>query len=880
MEKFIGPLKETKNAFLKAFVIFCILFGGSIVVATYIYFVEQERSKSTFEEYAATIHRAFANRMDYYKNVLNSTAAMFMNNRAISPSEFNQYTSNIGIKENFPGMTAMGIAKIVSSENLESFISEVRDSGVSDYEIWPEGANRSVYAPVKSIAPFYTILKPLHGFDLFSEEARAVPMLEASIDGTSTITREFDLMTKEGSDTEGFYIFHPTYSSPLVPGRNEQRSLLKNGYVFGVFNSQKLFDTILGEQTNTIKFVSVKIALKTTGSPVDVYNSNGDHIGVYNETKTLRVANKDLIFTYESTPLLEAQIGNNLHWIILGFGLIFSAIIFLMAKRVLKGKIELEENEKDLIKSSQANALLAKESQILSSSLDTQTNLKSLANFYSENFDCGCIVYFSEEGEQKISQASFPNSYSDETKHSQLETVEKMGIKKKVLEKESYVISESDEDSPIGEVIALPLTMRGKLYGIVTMVKGSKGEVFGQDTVKLLKQLTSVATLSLENTLLYREAQLANRLKDEFLATVSHELRTPLNVIYGHSQLMLEEKLTPDHREQIQAIFRSAKAQSAIIEDLLDISSIISGKLKFQPRPVKVMDAVETAIKSVELEAKKKNIEIIQNDPHQCIIMGVKTRLVQIFWNLLSNAIKFTPENGKIAIKSSIKDQHCIIQVIDTGKGIDAEFLPHVFEKFRQEEMSSTRSMGGLGLGLSIVSHLTDLHGGTVDVTSEGQNQGTTFKLSFPLASLSATVATKKDTGKPKEVKEHDLHDISILAVDDEPDSLNLITRILRSHKAKVYTADNAQDALKKMKSERPDVLISDIAMPEMDGYDLIKEVRIKEKGQGTHIPAIALTAFAQEEDKARALQCGYDKYLAKPVNKEKLIDTVERALH
>ena len=175
------------------------------------------------------------------------------------------------------------------------------------------------------------------------------------------------------------------------------------------------------------------------------------------------------------------------------------------------------------------------------------------------------------------------------------------------------------------------------------------------------------------------------------------------------------------------------------------------------------MDAIETAVKSVELEAKKKNIEIIQSEPHQCIIMGVKTRLVQIFWNLLSNAIKFTPEKGKIAIKSSIKDQHCVIQVIDTGKGIDPEFLPHIFEKFRQEEMSSTRSMGGLGLGLSIVSHLTDLHGGSIVVTSEGANQGTTFKLSFPLASLSATAAAQRDTSKPKEVKEHDLHDISIL---------------------------------------------------------------------------------------------------------------------
>tara|TARA_B100001971_G_scaffold215166_1_gene258654 strand:+ start:6247 stop:8889 length:2643 start_codon:yes stop_codon:yes gene_type:complete len=880
LKNFLDIFKGTENASLKAFILFLTLFGGSVLASFYIYNVEQERSQNTFNKYSINIHEAIYGRLDYYQNVLKSTSAMLMDNRSLTHTEFKNYTNNIGIKENFPGMTSMGVAKIVSSEDLESFISEMRSQGLRSYEVWPESANKQVYAPVKTIAPFDTILKPLSGFDLFSEESRAVPMLEASVDGKETISRELKLLTKEEKNTEGFYIFYPIYSSAEIPPRKEQRSLLKSGYVFGVFSTKRLFDTILAEQEGTTKFVSVKVSIKGAGSPRLIYNSNADFQPQFVENKTLPVANNELIFSYESTPYFESEIAANFHWVILGLGFIFSAIIFLMAKKVLKAKKSLEENEKDLKKTSQANALLAKESQILSSSLDTQTNLKSLANFYSNNFECGCIVYFSEEGDQKLSQVSFPESYSDDLKRIQLEELESSGIKKKVLDKESYVISAPDEERKIGEIIGLPLTMRGKLYGIVSLLKEKRGETFGQDAVKLLKQLTSLTTLSLENTLLYREAQLANRLKDEFLATVSHELRTPLNVIYGHSQLLLEDKLNPDHRDQIQAIFRSAKAQSAIIEDLLDISSIISGKLKFQPRPVKVMDAIETAVKSVELEAKKKNIEIIQSEPHQCIIMGVKTRLVQIFWNLLSNAIKFTPEKGKIAIKSSIKDQHCVIQVIDTGKGIDPEFLPHIFEKFRQEEMSSTRSMGGLGLGLSIVSHLTDLHGGSIVVTSEGVNQGTTFKLSFPLASLSATAAAQRDTSKPKEVKEHDLHDISILAVDDEPDSLNLITRILRSHKAKVFTADNALDALKKMKTERPDVLISDIAMPEMDGYDLIKEIRIKEKGQGTHIPAIALTAFAQEEDKARALKSGYDKYLAKPVNKEKLIDTVERALH
>ncbi|MCO4754190.1 MAG: CHASE domain-containing protein, partial [Bacteriovoracaceae bacterium] len=332
-----------------AFIAYIVLCSGAILASVYIHFSEKERDELTFAKYTSNVHQAIQGRMDYYKNALSQTAAMLMDERDLTADAFHEYTNNVGIKENYPGMTAMGYAQLVSSENLEGFISKMREQGSENFEVWPENLNRQVYAPVKTVSPFDTIIKPLQGFDLLSEESRAVPMLEAAIDGKPTLTKEVELFTKEGIRADGFNLFYPVYSSAIIPSRKEQRSLLKKGYVFGIFHTERLFNTILKEQTNFSRFLSVTIFFKGSGSPSKIYDSfeNKDgHQPKFQILNELSLANRDIAITYKSTPSFEQDISSNLTWIILLIGLTFSTLLYYLARKVLKSRRELQINER------------------------------------------------------------------------------------------------------------------------------------------------------------------------------------------------------------------------------------------------------------------------------------------------------------------------------------------------------------------------------------------------------------------------------------------------------------------------------------------------------------------------------------------------------
>jgi PAS domain S-box-containing protein len=379
------------------------------------------------------------------------------------------------------------------------------------------------------------------------------------------------------------------------------------------------------------------------------------------------------------------------------------------------------------------------------------------------------------------------------------------------------------------------------------------------------------------------EAESANRLKDEFLATVSHELRTPLNAMLGWTTLLRTGRLgEADAARALETIERNARTQAEIIEDLLDVSRIITGKLNLQIAPIEPAAMVKTAVESLQLAAEAKDITVrqtIENDLHR--IMGDAARIQQIVWNLLSNAIKFTPAGGAVEIRLKREASHLAIAVSDNGNGITPEFLPFVFDRFLQADGKTTRTYGGLGLGLAIVRHLVELHGGTVHAESDGEGKGATFTVRLPLAQK--TQKKSKTNGNRASEKEarfknescDNLTGIKVLVVDDEPDSLELIRVFLEHCGAHVATASSAAEALKHLDGAVPDVLISDIGMPETDGFDLIKKVRGFEPERGGKVPAVALTAYAREEDKQRALHSGFQTHLAKPVEMEELINVV-----
>jgi signal transduction histidine kinase len=365
------------------------------------------------------------------------------------------------------------------------------------------------------------------------------------------------------------------------------------------------------------------------------------------------------------------------------------------------------------------------------------------------------------------------------------------------------------------------------------------------------------------------QAQAANRAKDEFLATLSHELRTPLNAILGWSRLLASGHLDePTSRRAIEIIERNTRLQAQLIEDLLDISRIITGKLRLEFRAVDVRSILEGAVDSVRPAADAKRIRLECDIDGAHAIMCDPARMQQVVWNLLSNAIKFTPEQGRVTLQAARSNGTVLITVTDTGVGIAPEFLPYVFDRFRQQDAATTRAHGGLGLGLSIVRHLVELHGGTVEAQSEGAGRGATFEISVPVAPLPVAEPVNVATSGEQPFDElPSLAGIRVLVVDNEADARALVAAILEGSGAQVRSTASVAEAMAEIERERPDVLLSDIAMPVEDGYALIRKVRALDRT----MPAAALTAFATAGDRARALLAGYQAHLPKPIEPSEL---------
>jgi CheY-like chemotaxis protein/anti-sigma regulatory factor (Ser/Thr protein kinase) len=379
------------------------------------------------------------------------------------------------------------------------------------------------------------------------------------------------------------------------------------------------------------------------------------------------------------------------------------------------------------------------------------------------------------------------------------------------------------------------------------------------------------------------DAEQENRTKDEFLATLSHELRTPLSAILGWSHLVRTGKLDePQMSRALETIERNARSQSQLIDDLLDVSRIITGKLQIEPRPVDLCAVIADAIEGVRPALEAKNIQLETGlEAAGSFVSGDATRLQQVFWNLLSNAIKFTPEGGDVSVKATQAGEQVRVSVSDSGIGISSEFLPHIFDRFRQADGSTTRVHGGLGLGLSIVKHLVQLHAGEVTVESDGKNQGATFIISLPLATdvpadeigSNCAIAAERE-GRPASFS-HLLEGMRILVVDDEEDARELVTAILTKCGGEVRSCESAAEALKTFRDWKPDVLVSDIGMPKEDGYTLIQKLRKQRLKLAKEIPAVALTAYASDDDRARALSAGFQVHVAKPIEPETLVKSI-----
>jgi PAS domain S-box-containing protein len=456
--------------------------------------------------------------------------------------------------------------------------------------------------------------------------------------------------------------------------------------------------------------------------------------------------------------------------------------------------------------------------------------------------------------------------------------------------------------------LAVPVVARsGEVLG--SMFFGHpEPAVFSERTERIVAGIAAQVAVAIDNTRLYEAAQQAaeerkvlleserlaraeaertSQMKDEFLATLSHELRTPLSAILGWAQVLRRgSRDGADLQRGLQTIERNARAQAQLIEDLLDMSRITSGKVLLDMQTVAPHAFIDAAIETVRPAAAAKNIRIDkQYDGEAGVIAGDPARLQQVIWNLLSNAIKFTPRDGLVTIELARREGHLAVIVRDTGTGIRPEFITHVFERFRQADASTTRRHGGLGLGLSIVKHLIEQHGGTVRAESPGEGRGASFTIELPLANQHAAPArperapcTLPAPAAPG-LTLRDLSGVTVLVVDDDRDARELIARILTDCKATVHTAASARDAFAALRAAPPDLLISDLGMPDVDGFELLGWVRALARDAGGLVPAVALTAFARSEDRLRALEAGFSAHISKPVEPGELIATVAAVL-
>jgi signal transduction histidine kinase/ActR/RegA family two-component response regulator len=438
-------------------------------------------------------------------------------------------------------------------------------------------------------------------------------------------------------------------------------------------------------------------------------------------------------------------------------------------------------------------------------------------------------------------------------------------------------------------LIIVPLRVQSTTFGAITLAWTDPGRRYGQADLRLIEELARRAAVAIDNAHLYAASQkersrveAATRAKDEFVAMVSHELRTPLTSVLGWLKLMRDGSLPEDkHEHALDVSIRNASALNHLVADLLDISRVITGKLRINPSQVDLNDVVEMAVEGVRPAAEAKRIRlVVAIDGDNAVMRGDGDRLQQVVWNLLVNAVKFSPKEGVVSVRVGHVESDLEVTVVDSGAGIAAEFLAHVFESFRQYEGGTTRAPGGLGIGLSIAKHIVELHGGSIEARSPGPGKGATFVVRLPVSPLvsttlgvsrvPATRAQAAATAPPV-----GLEGIRVLLVDDEADARELVTYVLERSGVEVRAAASVAEALGELRTYTPHVIVSDIGMPDEDGYFLIRSIRTLAAEDKKNIPAIALTAFAGKEDRTRALVEGFNRHMAKPVEPTALLNAI-----
>jgi len=918
-------------------------FCFTLLVYHYFSKLTLQQDRSTFDRSVQEIQDGVRSRIETSIALLRAGTGLFAASESVEASEFEQFVKQIQLEKNYPGVLGIGFSMHFSANQKDDVITEMHlRQHMSDFHVWPDNPPRREYNSILYLQPATAPNKHAIGFDMATEEVRRQAMDAARDSGEPTASGRVRLVQEQDQPVqqEGFLIYMPMYrkKAPVSTVAERRQALL--GFVYSPYRVGDFLDEIAKEKNNDVSFV---VYDGTQINPANLLNPSSNAPSgepLFTDTKQLDIADRTWTLVYATKPSFEKYSGRSLPKYTLIIGGLLSLLFFAVTRAEIRARARAEDVAEDLTESesriretltereraeealrktaealrdADQRALLEYErllerikalAQALGTARELNAIYQALRQFTMVSVPCNGFFVSLYDSVRDVRTACYGWADGAELDVSELPPmpVTTTGPNSRAVRTGEVIITNdymrATQASPgiiVGpdnglrpdSSMAVPMAVMGRIIGSIE-VQSYEKNAYRPEHATAMSMGANLTAVAIENVRLLKlertareAAEESNRLKDEFLATVSHELRTPLTAILGWSRMLeggtLDDAVT---QQAVETIWRNAKAQAQIVDDILDVSRIITGNLYLDLHPLEVVPVVESAINVVRPTADAKGIKIeTYFDRTPAMISGDANRLQQVVWNLLSNAVKFTQNGGRVSVKVSQGTGAVEVSVSDTGQGIDKEFLPYVFDRFRQADSTTTRQHGGLGLGLAIARHLVEIHGGTIRGESSGVGRGATFTIRLPLMEVKKGAPQFVDHSQLSLAQSPQLlSGVNVLLVDDDSDTLMLMTTALTRRQANVTAVSSAVEAIQAITKKRPDVLVSDIAMPDEDGYGLIEKVRLLENGAMQTIPAVAITAYAKDEDRERALSAGFQIYLAKPVELTELISVVARA--
>ena len=874
--------------------------------------------------------------------LLRAGTGLFTASDRVDAREFKRFVEEIELDKNYPGVLGIGYSYKFSPAQKADVIARMEREGVKDFKIWPDN-ERNDYHATLYLEPDSELNKDAIGFDMFTETARRLAMERARDTGMPTasgrveLVQEYDLPPEQKQS--GFLIYMPVYRKNVRLDTEDDRRRALIGFVYSPYRTDDFLGPITKEKKYDVSFEVYDGAEPKPENLLSKATIDRSIKPLFSHPSTFDVGGRKWTIQYATKPSFEISSGRSLlkYTVIIGF--LLSLLFFAVTRAEIRARSRAELSAEEVMQSeatirktlserekaeealreaaealNEANQRALREyerlterikalAQALGTARELTEVFRGLREFTNASVPCNVFFVSLYDPVRDVRTACYGWADGEELDVSELPpmAVTTLGPNSRAVRTGEVVITNDFMRAQRGQPgvivgpdngmrpessMAVPMAVMGRIIGTIE-VQSYQPNVYRPEHVTAMSMAANLTAVAIENVRLLKlertareAAEESNRLKDEFLATVSHELRTPLTAILGWSRLLEGGTLDASVTHQaVETIGRNAKAQAQIIDDILDVSRIITGNLYLDLNPLEVTPVVENAINVVRPTADAKGIRIetlFESTP--AMISGDANRLQQVVWNLLSNAVKFTNSGGRVCVKVSRAGRAVEISVADTGQGISKEFLPFVFDRFRQADSTTTRQHGGLGLGLAIARHLVEIHGGTIRAHSNGEGRGATFTIRLPLIEAANGASESRDASNYKPARLQSLSGLNVLLVDDDSDTLKLMETALTRREANVIAVSSAGEAIRAITRHRPDVLVSDIAMPDEDGYGLIEKIRLLERGGQDSIPAVAITAYAKDEDRERALSSGFQIYLAKPVELTELISVVARA--